>query len=800
VLADFNGGRRALDSLVASYGVPLDFDAGWITEDIIRATLTGYAYVAYTSYSHQPDAGRWRVFVPVSEPMNAETHKATWASLSAMFANAADGAAKDATRLSYLPGTCVAPEAARMFHADGALFAPVPAAPAPPVQHEHADGPVLGWTGPADDAELIRYACSTRTRPDERFGGPIHFAMLWAANEDWLVQQYPPNPNERGQTYSRTQADMALAGELAYWTGSDRERMGRLMLMSGLARDDDDWRERKIWRAVDEAIRTKKQWAFMKADVPTGTSAPPPPPASAAVVNSIPKAQHLCTDQANAERLQQRYGHRLIACAGTFYTWDGKRWKADDGLAQRFACELSKMVSDEADAALAQAAAAQNAISAEAIRDHLQHPRLNPVGETPDGARLFELEEIAKALTKWSKDCEMKAKQDAALGLLKKLLAMDVSQLDADPWLLNCANGTVDLRTGQLREHRAADYITKLAPVTYDPAAQAPRFINFLDDIFVSNRHVIDFVQRWHGYAATGTTREHVLVIHWGAGSNGKSTLIKAVESVLGDYATTAPTGLLTAKDGDARHPAEIAKLLGRRLVTASESEDGAKLREAFVKQMTGGDTLAARRMYGDWFDFKPTHKLQLFTNSKPQIRGSDFGIWRRILLVPYTVKFGSADELAAGEVQKLKDTTLGDALEREKPGVLNWLIEGARRWHADGLQPPDIVLAASREYREEQDRLGEFIRDCCQLDPQARQPLPLLYQTYRGWCRESGIDHPFTRQRFVDELEQRVPGFARPKKSHGTNYVRGIALTCSGVVFAAPAPPVPPPPPPVDG
>jgi P4 family phage/plasmid primase-like protien len=796
-VADFNGNRRALETVVASYGVPLDFDAGWITADVIAATLHGYTYVAYTTYAHAPGAERWRVFVPVSAPMDAETHRATWAALSAMFGNAADIAAKDASRLSYLPGRCLYPEAARIFHADGTLLAPVQPAPAPPQELQAlTDGPVPGWSGPTDDNELIAIACATKTRADERFGGVTHFAMLWTANEQWLSARYPPNASETGQTYSRTQADMALAGELAYWTGSDYGRMVRLMQASGLATargHDADWMERKALRACERAVQNAKQWAFTRPIVPAGTKAVPPP--CSALVTGIPKAQHLCTDQANAERLQRRYGDRLIACAGTFYTWDGKRWKADDGLAQRFACELSKMVHDEADAALAQAAAAQKAVSADNMRAHLQHPRLNPLDETADGAKLFELEEIAKALSKWSRDCEMKAKQDAALGLLKKLLAVDVNQLDADPWLLNCENGTVDLRTGQLREHRAADFITKLAPVTYDPAATAPRFHGFLDDIFVSDRRVIDFVQRWHGYAATGSTREHYLVIHWGAGSNGKSTLIKAVESVLGDYATAAPTGLLTAKDGDGRHPAEIAKLQGRRLVTASESEDGAKLREAFVKQMTGGDTLTARRMYGDWFDFKPTHKLQLFTNSKPQIRGSDFGIWRRILLVPYTVKFGSADELAAGEVARLKDPTLGEALEQEKPGILNWLIEGARRWYADGgLQPPDVVLAASREYREEQDRLGEFIRDCCQLDQQARQPLPLLYQAYRSWCRESGIDHPFTRQRFVDELEQRVPGFQRPKKSHGTNYVRGIVLTSSLPVSLMQSAPPPPP------
>jgi putative DNA primase/helicase len=500
--------------------------------------------------------------------------------------------------------------------------------------------------------------------------------------------------------------------------------------------------------------------------------------ADAATVLPIPKAQHPCSDQANAERLQKRYGERLIACAGTFHTWDEKRWNVDDGLAQRFACELSKMIRGEIATMQTRIAEAQRAIPEVEMRAYLEHPRINPLDKTETGREFIQLKQVLEALEKWSRNCEMKATQDAALGLLKKLLAVDAKQLDFDQWLLNCENGTLDLRTGELREHRASDFITKLAPVRFDPTAKAPRFQAFLLEIFADNQSLIEFIQRWFGYCATGITHEHCLVIHWGAGSNGKSTLINSVVSVLGDYATTAPTGLLTAKNSDSRHPAEIAKLQGKRLVTASESEDGAKLREAFVKEITGGDTLTARRMYGDWFDFLPTHKLQLLTNHKPQIRGSDHGIWRRLRLVPYAVKFGSAAEVSAGEVACLKEPTLGEALENEKAGILNWIIEGARRWHAEGLQAPGVVLEASREYRGEQDRLGEFIRDCCRLDRQRRQPLPALYGAYKDWCREAGIEYPVTRQRFVDELEQRVPGFERPKKSNGVNYVKGMALT----------------------
>lgn len=317
VLADFGGQRRAYETLLNSTGVPLDFDGGTITADVVAATLQGFTYVAFTTYAHQPGAERWRVFVPTASTMDAATHTATWHALNERFGGVADPAAKDATRLSYLPGSALVPAAARIFHADGALFAPATPAPAPPVLLQaQADGPVDGWSGPTDDADLIAVACITRTRPDERFGGPVHFAMMWTGDEGWLAQQFPPGPSEQGQAYSRTKADMAIAGELAYWTGSDKARMVRLMRESGLRREDDDWLERKVPRACDRAIENATQWAFHRPAPPPDTAVssmvvsinaneapdPPaqvlteaPPPPTEATANAIPLSFHEAT-------------------------------------------------------------------------------------------------------------------------------------------------------------------------------------------------------------------------------------------------------------------------------------------------------------------------------------------------------------------------------------------------------------------------------------------------------------------------------------------------------------------------
>lgn len=285
-LADFGGHRRAYETLLHSSGVPLDFDTGWITADTIRATLHGFQYVAFTTYAHQPGAERWRVFVPSSRPMTADEHTASWAYLSSLFGNAADPAAKDATRLSYLPGRCLLPACAAIFHCfDGQLFQPTPVAPPAPAVLQTQAGPVPGWVGPADDVELLTIACNTRTRPDERFGGPIHFQQLWGANESWLQHQFP---GKDGQPWDYTQADMALAGELIYFTGGDIERSISLLQQSGLARirgGDNDWMDRKARLAVERAAANAKQYHFMTragaVEREPGVMAPPVPTGTA---------------------------------------------------------------------------------------------------------------------------------------------------------------------------------------------------------------------------------------------------------------------------------------------------------------------------------------------------------------------------------------------------------------------------------------------------------------------------------------------------------------------------------------
>jgi putative DNA primase/helicase len=467
----------------------------------------------------------------------------------------------------------------------------------------------------------------------------------------------------------------------------------------------------------------------------------------------IPEARHLCTDQANAGRLAKAYGGQVLVAAGRWHVWDGRRWAVGEGEGDvyRFACRLSVMVKEEA-----------RAVRAKASAPSLELGAMGAGAERAKG--------VADALEKWSVRCESKGAIEAAVGLLKKMLTVDAGLLDADPWLLNVRNGTVDLRTGRMRDHRSEDLITKLADVDYEVGGAGAEvgtggqmWEGVLREV-VPDADVREFLRRWFGYCATGLVREQVFVVHWGGGANGKSTVLDVVARVLGDYAGTAAPGLLAGGERSERHPTEMADLAGKRMVTAHETREGVSLREDFVKQATGGDRIKARYMREDFFEFAPTHKLQLLTNSKPVVRGQDHGIWRRVRLVSYTARFGSAEDVARGVATGLQDARLMERLmdERVLSGVLGWLVGGAVEWAQVGLTAPAAVLDASLAYQHEQDRVRQFVGECCEVGEGLEEALTMgmggLYPAYAGWSKDAGY-HGLARGRFVHELQRAVPG-----------------------------------------
>jgi len=332
---------------------------------------------------------------------------------------------------------------------------------------------------------------------------------------------------------------------------------------------------------------------------------------------------------------------------------------------------------------------------------------------------------------------------EAMLQVARPRMVVGVEELDHHPYLLACRNGEVDLRTGEMHASDRAHLLTRGIGAAYEPEAQSDLWERFLDTTFGGDADLIAYVQRSIGYAATGAVREHVALVYHGTGANGKSTLLGAVQDLLGELALTAPEGLFTQSQHEP-HPERIAALRGRRLVTCFELENRATLAEGLVKTLTGGDRLSAREMYGRRFDFAPTHKVVIVTNHKPRVRGTDESIWRRLRLVPFEHTVRPEDQ--DGALRQRLVTEHGSAL-------LSWIVQGAVAWFADGLGETRKVTAATAAYRAEQDTFSAFLEECTEESPRARTPVGELWQLWRTWCDATG-ERPGRQQSFTSALD----------------------------------------------
>lgn len=442
---------------------------------------------------------------------------------------------------------------------------------------------------------------------------------------------------------------------------------------------------------------------------------------------SGPEEDFHCTDLGNGERFVYWNRDRVRFCqsTGRWFVWNGVRWEPD---ARERVIQLAK--------------------------ETVRHIYAEASGEPSPELR----ERIAKHAT-----ASEKAERINSLLKLARSepgIAIESGELDTDPRKLGCRNGTLNLSTGSLERSRPKDLITKVCGVEFDPSARCPAWRQFIRDVFKRDKELIAFIQRAIGYTLTGLTNERALFFTHGTGKNGKSTLIRTVQELLGDYAIQAPPNLLVAKRGES-HPTEYMRLAGARMVVASETEDQRRLDEGFVKQMTGGsDKLSARAMYRDFVDFTPTHKLWLSGNHKPVIKGTDHAIWDRIRLVPFAVRFDPPD------------TSLPERLLDELPGILAWAVEGCLEWSADGLGDAAAVAKATDAYRNEMDVLGAFLKECCELGSGLFAMGPVAYARYGNWCERSG-ERPLSRKEFYKALEER--GFEK-RHSGGTRFA-GLAL-----------------------
>jgi putative DNA primase/helicase len=439
------------------------------------------------------------------------------------------------------------------------------------------------------------------------------------------------------------------------------------------------------------------------------------------------RRHYMRTDLGNSERFVDAHHDSVLWCPArkSFLCWDGKRYAWDErGGVVKLAHAAARSIFHEA---------------AEA-----------------------EGEEEQKAITKWALASQNESRINAMLSQARPYLAVGMEELDRDPWLVNCQNGTLDLRTGRLKDHDPADRITKIVPVDYDPDAPCPRFKQFLKEALVDDA-LIKFVKRYSGYTLTGITRERLLAILYGFGKNGKTTLVELLRDAMGDYATNTDTETLLMK----RYQGvgnDVAALKGARFVSAAEVEQGRRLAESKVKQLTGRDTVTARYLFGEPFNFTPEFKLWLSTNNKPVIQGTDDAIWDRIRLIPFMQRFDGPKA----------DTKLPDKLRNELAGVFAWMVEGCLEWQEHGLEEPKTVTDATKQYRAEMDTLASFLDEVCVVGPSYRVLAEKLYQSYAMWCDKSG-ERKDPKKAFVARLEER--GFERRRETAGVNKGRYIWL-----------------------
>lgn len=432
------------------------------------------------------------------------------------------------------------------------------------------------------------------------------------------------------------------------------------------------------------------------------------------------------TDIANARRLVRAHGAdiRFTAERG-WHVWDGRRWAADEkGIAVAgLAKETALAIYDEV----------RTAENRDALYQH---------------ARRSQSRRAIESMM-W-------------LARSESGIAMYLTEFDADPWLLNVRNGTIDLRSGAIREHRRDDLLTRFVNIAYDTQAKCPLWDAFLHRVTGGALDLIGYLQRFVGYLLTGSTCEQVLHFFYGLGANGKSVFSEIVEALLADYAIVVSPELVMVR----RHssiPNDVARLRGVRVALMNETSQGARFDEAKLKDLTGGDSLTGRFLHAEFFDFAPTHKIVIRGNHKPVINGTDEGIWRRLRLVPFTVTIPTDEQ----------DRDLIAKLRVELPGILAWAVAGCIEWQAKGLNPPAIITDAVRQYREDSDVLGRFIEERCSVGTLAQVKSSAFFAAYQKFCEAAG-ERWIPSKDLPAEVIRR--GFEWKRTKHGGMYY-GVEL-----------------------
>lgn len=598
------------------------------------------------------------------------------------------------------------------------------------------------YTAVEDCTEAIRplhekYLGGTRSEPAQRIvqNAPLPCsvsevleAASRARNGSRFQALYAGNCSEYT---SQSEADMAFCNMLAFWTGRNAALMDEIFRNSGLMRDKWDRRQSgstygalTIQKAIEQCTNVYQPPVKFRVKIGSASAGNAPEELQEPRLYSL-------DDMGNAKRFIDLFGEdfRYNYTDKAFIFWDGCRWDTDlDGAAERAADVAVEAMSAEAD--WYESSGDEDA--AKAFRKHIKASRSN------------------------------KSKTNMLREIQHNIPIMP-HQLDRHSMAFNVPNGTLSLKSGQLVPANREYFITKLSPVEYTQNAGCTMWQKFLDDIFGGDKELIRYIQKAVGYSMTGDTSEQCVFFLYGIGRNGKSTFLDVLREIFGDYVSNIQPETIMVKNSMGNGiNSDIARLKGARMVTTVEPNEGVRLNEGLIKQLTGDDAVTARKLYGNEFEFKPEFKLWMATNHKPIIRGTDDGIWRRIHMIPFTVQI-PADKV---------DRQLKSKLEREYPAILRWAVEGCLLWQREGLKQPKAVLDMTREYRREMDVISGFLDDRCEVGEGFSAKSSELYAAYSAWC-EANTEFKMSNTKFGVEMEKR---FARSKRMDG-NYFVGLKL-----------------------
>ena len=536
---------------------------------------------------------------------------------------------------------------------------------------------------------------------------------------------------------SQSEADLALCNHLAFWTGRNAEQMDRIFRSSGLMRKK--WDKKRGTETYGNITIGKAIASCAEIYEPEKYSD------DTALALSFfgdgkfgaeEKAKSYdMTDTGNAHRLYDKFGKiiRYSYNRKKWFFWDGKVWQLDDN------GEIKKM--------------------ADEVCEDLKRE-----------AFLEQDDDLQQVALKFAKKTAGSTAKEAMIKECQHLGNIPASPDDFDSYTdyLNCQNGIINLRNGELLPHDSNFMMSKSCLSDYDTSKGRPeRWLQFLDEVTDGDADLVDYIQRCVGYSISGSTREQCAYFLYGLGNNGKSTFLDTVAELLGNYSANAqPDSLmLNSKFGGGAN-SDIARLKSARFVTSEEPTEGVRLNEGLLKQLTGGSKVTCRFFYGDEFEYTPEFKIWIATNHKPIVRGTDLGIWRRIKLIPFEVN-----------IPKEKvDKNLKYRLRKEFPQILAWAVDGCIKWQKEGIEEPSRVLEATKEYKQEMDLIASFVEQCVVIDYNVRTPFMAsdLFSLYLQWAKKNN-EYEMSSAKFFREASKALPDKGRGSKG---NFYKNIRLT----------------------